>query len=325
MFGFITIIAFVIAWNTGGWWWLLAIFIGLAWIGSKGEKEAKKQEKSTAPLDSNALTPKSGDAQKQTEILDGVYDRIAMLTEICARFSGSDFYVAELIPRNKLLNATKSYPAPSDGKIIALIDATVMGSAENGMAISEHGISWHNDWTTDSKITTMQWRNLADKAIETSGPFDVQIGDGNKFNTSGCGFERHSIINLLRELQGATSHLNPAIQRPAETKSSPSAFDLVDINTADSDHLISLPGLNAAEAMMILERRASGGHFYSLDEFSDFLSLKPHKVEQLRNRVVFWTPDVSLATNANSPRMEPTLVSSPSSKASSRSSGRVID
>jgi DNA uptake protein ComE-like DNA-binding protein len=90
----------------------------------------------------------------------------------------------------------------------------------------------------------------------------------------------------------------------------------VDINSADYDQLLSLPGIKTAEAKLILAERAGGRRFTSLDELSEFLDLKPHKAEQLKDHAAF-----SGGAPAQTPR-----ASGPDDAPQTRSrSGRVVD
>lgn len=337
MLGFLTIVAFVIAWKAGGWWWLIAIVMGLVWIGKQEEKKkaaAAVHQPEIAP-DTNS-TPTSvaptSDAREKTEKLSIDNDLIIQITEICARYSGADYYVAELIPQKKLESAMTSYPVPGGGRVVALIDATLMGSADNGMAIGEHGISWHNDWTTNSKRTSFRWEEMKDVSIKKDGLFDIEIGDGNKFNMSGCQFGKDQLINLLREVKALsaralTSTTAPRSQHPAATK--PAA---VDVNLANFDQLISLPGIGAAEAKMILDRRTSHP-FNSVDVLAEYLGLKPHKTEQLRNLLVFsqrssqLPPDKQNSPSQHENAPKPFHVTTPSTTAPPQQAigGRVID
>jgi hypothetical protein len=61
----------------------------------------------------------------------------------------------------------------------------------------------------------------------------------------------------------------------------------VDINTADREALLALPGIGVAEAGLILKRTQSGQGFGDLEELADYLSLKPHKTSRLRGKVRF--------------------------------------
>ncbi|MDR0577547.1 MAG: helix-hairpin-helix domain-containing protein [Candidatus Accumulibacter sp.] len=67
----------------------------------------------------------------------------------------------------------------------------------------------------------------------------------------------------------------------------------VDINTARREELLTLPGIGAAEAGMILKRTQAGQGFGDLEELADYLRLKPHKMVQLRRVARFSAPAAS--------------------------------
>lgn len=336
MLGFFTFVAFVVAWNAGGWWWLIAIVMSLVWGGRQQEKKKAEavDQPVVAPNTGGTATPVAleVDAGKQAEQLGNANTWIIQVTEICARYSGADYYVAELIPQKKLESAMKSYPVPGGGKVIALVDSTVMGSADNGMAIGEYGISWHNDWATDSKRTSFQWEEMKNISIEKDGLFDIKIGDGNKFNMSGCQFGKDQLVRLLREIKTLSASANTSAPAPCSPPSTATKPAVVDVNLADFDQLISLPGIGAAEAKMILDRRASQP-FDAVDDLADCLDLKPHKTEQLRYLIVFSqecsrppsAKQSSSSLHENAPM--PPYVSAPPAPAPSQpgTGGRVID
>lgn len=83
---------------------------------------------------------------------------------------------------------------------MALIDATLFGSAENGMIIGERGISWHNDLMTKSKLTSMSWVDFSTKEVQRDG-YDIIIGEGNKFGMSGSSFDKDKAVELLKAIQ----------------------------------------------------------------------------------------------------------------------------
>ena len=197
-----TFIAFVIAFFAGGWWWVLAIIMGLIWLGNKGEnKQENASAQSTAPvINTNIPTNNLSGWAKQ-------------LTDICAQYSGNDYFVAELIPAQKLENAMKQYPMP--GLVITLIDATLFGSADNGMLIGKKGISWrnkvvvgksdlcwHDGLYNGNRFTLMTWKYFSKQKIKLENT-NIRVGSDNIFDMSGCQFDKTKIIALLNAIQQA--------------------------------------------------------------------------------------------------------------------------
>ena len=63
----------------------------------------------------------------------------------------------------------------------------------------------------------------------------------------------------------------------------------ININEADRDDLLLLPGVNAREADAILSERNSRANFLSLDEFMEFvarLGVPPHCYRRIAERVI---------------------------------------
>lgn len=137
------------------------------------------------------------------------------IRQFCERYSGSDFYVGEAIPAGKLSTARSLYPVPKGETAIALADATVFGSAKAGMVIGEKGIYWRNDWTTNSAVTSLTWHQLIGADIKVVDRYNIQIGDGNLFNMSGCSFTKTDMVSLLRDLQAAAQAPREPAPAPA--------------------------------------------------------------------------------------------------------------
>lgn len=123
------------------------------------------------------------------------------IVDICANYSGADYYVEDMIPVAKLANARASFPIPNREHVIMLIDATVFGSAKNGLAIGESGIYWHNDWTTKSNKTFLDWNEFIEAEISQKGRYEIEIGSGNFINMSGSSFKKDILVTLLHEIQ----------------------------------------------------------------------------------------------------------------------------
>lgn len=80
--------------------------------------------------------------------------------ETCQMRESEYFYVGENIPERKLSNAIKEFSIPADEVIYALVDATVFGSAKNGVVFTNKGFHIRNSWTGDMREGFMDWKDL---------------------------------------------------------------------------------------------------------------------------------------------------------------------
>ena len=174
-------------------------------IQSKIKKDNTNSVEFEKPIeDKQHLLKKDVVNNRATQKNSKVSDWANQLIKICSQYSGDDYYVADLIPQRKLKNAMETYPIPGGGAVIALIDATLLGSAENGMIIDERGISWHNALGHKSKLTLMNWEDFSTKEIMVCGDFissSIIIGEGNEFDMSGSRFNKDKTVELLKAIQ----------------------------------------------------------------------------------------------------------------------------
>lgn len=114
------------------------------------------------------------------------------------KVNSSDFYISGKIPKDKLKNAISNYPIPAAEDVLALIDATVFGSAKNGMAIGLKGIYWKNDWTTDTVKNFLHWNDLIanTKQITTKGS-DLILSPGCVCSLAGSSVKSKLLLDLL--------------------------------------------------------------------------------------------------------------------------------
>lgn len=132
------------------------------------------------------------------------------------KFHSSDYFILNEIPAKKLDAAYSNYNLDSNEKVLALIDATVFGSAKNGMAICLSGLYWNNDWTVKSRMNSLTWEALIDCA-------DDMITDGSNlvlspvciFDLTGSKVKAEQLRNLLLSLSNC---LIEAIQEHSKSK-----------------------------------------------------------------------------------------------------------
>ena len=100
-------------------------------------------------------------------------------------FATDGLFVIGGIPHDKLCNAIQNFPIDPRDTVLALIDATVMGSCKKGMAFGLRGVYWKNDWTTKTQRNYMSWDELSSiKHLIGAKSFDVILGPGNACNLS---------------------------------------------------------------------------------------------------------------------------------------------
>ena len=103
-------------------------------------------------------------------------------------------------------------------------------------------------------------------------------------------WEEVSVANEPLTLSPVDIEATPPIPLERLPLESPAQLgrDRTDINTADFDSLLVLPGIGAADAKLLIQHRDSYGPLTSMDDLVTVLSLKPHIVERLRPLVTFY-------------------------------------
>lgn len=121
------------------------------------------------------------------------------LVSVIERYSASGFYVGAKIPQKKLNNALENYPVLPGDTALALIDATVFGSAKVGMLFGLRGIYWKNDWTTETIKNFLAWGELAGQDIEAQGS-KITLAPGCVFDMAGASMKSRQLAALLHEI-----------------------------------------------------------------------------------------------------------------------------
>ncbi|QOY94455.1 helix-hairpin-helix domain-containing protein [Massilia sp. UMI-21] len=71
------------------------------------------------------------------------------------------------------------------------------------------------------------------------------------------------------------AHAGPAVWLLLPTPGAGGESVVIDLNTAEREHLLALPGIDAGAAGRALHSRATGGHFYSIEDFAARAGLAP--------------------------------------------------
>jgi hypothetical protein len=144
-------------------------------------------------------TPPSDGGQRgqQTKLPETFVKR---LVEVCARYSGSRFYVGEAIPEGKLADARKYFPIPLNERVFALIDNSGILNKGAGLALGEAGIYW----TTSRGRAFLTWQEFSSVPIAEDRwlrGYIVEMGEGRKLVGYNYAMPGKAAVQLLRELQ----------------------------------------------------------------------------------------------------------------------------
>ena len=134
----------------------------------------------------------------KTEILDH-----GLAIEVVRGFSSEDYYDYGNIPSTKLDNAIQSYPVDRNDTPMALIDATVFGSAQNGMVVGLRGVYWNNGFSSAiSKENFLSWQELGRSSSDVAAARSkVILKQGYEFDMAGSSMKPRILANLLNELR----------------------------------------------------------------------------------------------------------------------------
>lgn len=126
------------------------------------------------------------------------------------------FYKGAQIPSKKLQNAIAHYPVPASETPLALVDATVFGSAKVGMVLGTKGVYWKNDWATDTLKNFLSWEELAAAPGLIGGAKSkLTLAQGCVFDMTGSSMKCEQLASLLVEIAGV---LQDAGEVPNEEK-----------------------------------------------------------------------------------------------------------
>jgi hypothetical protein len=129
-------------------------------------------------------------------------DLQSLILDLCSRHAGKDFGFGDSIDARKLQSARKTFPMPLDLKVYGLLDATVLGTNEKGLAITANGIYWKNGWTQETVKSHLTWHEFTEIKIEQR--FDkFGLGPGNFYETTGSSYPNGQLNNLLSALQAS--------------------------------------------------------------------------------------------------------------------------
>ena len=113
---------------------------------------------------------------------------------------GGGLYCCPNIPESKLVNAKVSMSVPPGEVVFALMDTTFFGSAKNGAVLTNWGVRWMNDWSTESKLHALSWEELKTALPFSVNGFDLKLAAGAVINTAGGGMSAENLAKVIESV-----------------------------------------------------------------------------------------------------------------------------
>lgn len=122
---------------------------------------------------------------------------------------GASLYIGSpSFPEDKISNAVKSFNINSEETIFMLIDTTVFGSCDDGVAFGFKGIYWRNLWSDNNFIG---WdyvvKFLSDFSVESDN--NVTTPDGDEIQLAGSGLKAVNFMKILNSVVDVYRNVGP--------------------------------------------------------------------------------------------------------------------
>ena len=131
----------------------------------------------------------------------------SMLPKNCGGID--DFHFHPKLPPKKLKNARKTCNVAGSVPVSILVDATVFGSAKNGLLFGAGGVYIHNDWMSEqSGASTVALEDFLAGSSKKKDQHNVWVVDQDKYvDISGCGASAEQVVELLDGIRRAARQL----------------------------------------------------------------------------------------------------------------------
>ncbi len=147
--------------------------------------------------------------------------------QVCSKYSGSGYFLGNAIPSKRLANASAQIKIPNETTVIAFIDGTLTASGKHGIVICDSGLYWSNNWTTKTSRNYLSWIEFSNVSIRLGKDVtesDIELGEGNLYNSSSTYLGKDKLLQLLKELQYLAKYSPESIE-PAHKSDHRSPID----------------------------------------------------------------------------------------------------
>lgn len=161
----------------------------IAWLLSHSS------EKSEAPKE----------IKKEQEAKNKLCERI--IIECLLEYQDGDFYIGEKIPEQKHKMARKEFPVDPRAKMLGLIDTTLFGGCDEGMAICNIGIYWNNSGSKTVKKFVSWGELIGGRQFIDARDDKVYLAQGAYFQPLGSRLNAKYIARMIIDLIGRLEKL----------------------------------------------------------------------------------------------------------------------
>ena len=129
---------------------------------------------------------------------------LSTLREVCRTYTATEYFL-EPIPERKAKMARESLKVPGSAQIVALIDFTLFGIADDALVIADSGLYWKNMTSGPQRLSWAQLRQREIREKKTFLSKAIDFGNGLEMELSGAASlvekDNHLVANLLNELK----------------------------------------------------------------------------------------------------------------------------
>lgn len=115
--------------------------------------------------------------------------------------------------QEKLATIRASLRVPPGERVVAFLDGTVFGAADEGFVFGEQGVYFRSFTFTRRYIGSISYADLLKAPVAVDGPFRVAVADQPSFSLAGTGMSNEKFAELLNKVKQALAQEQPRAER----------------------------------------------------------------------------------------------------------------
>lgn len=137
-------------------------------------------------------------------------DEPKSIREVCIKYEEvHNLYLDETISPERMATVRERFNIPANETVIMVYDDTIFGNNKLGFAICAGGLYWKNDWSVETKRSSLTWKAFAEREIKLStyqiklSTYQIELGRGDAIGVAGVGDDeaRKQIVKMLKEIK----------------------------------------------------------------------------------------------------------------------------